>query len=81
MCSSIWVADQDREVDCVSDLKVLVGSDNIVWAADVTGYYPENACLCIVNVPATLIEHGFKVWRDPCGDPMQYSCEALERDE
>lgn len=76
MCQSVYVVGAN-EVDNIGQLRALVGEGALVYfATDVSEEgKADRFCLCGVDIPATLVDAGFKVWKEPHGDPMEYHCE------
>ena len=85
MCTSINVVGQNvgelGVITSVAELASFLGSrEAIVWhdgdtPSDEREAVFGNCCLCPVDIPCTLINHGFRVWKDYDGDPMEYQCE------
>lgn len=84
MCQSIHIKGRGT-IHTVGDLIDAIGADAIeiddayAWQADVTKM--ADYCLCSVDIPDTLIEVGYRVWREPAGDSMQYTCELVSAAE
>lgn len=90
MCQEAYRIDTREEIGSMGDIRRLVGDGSIVWSAPagarderqlaeerrIADGLPNNNCLCWVDLPNTLIEAGFKVWRNPDMIP-EYYCEAL----
>ncbi|WP_188853557.1 hypothetical protein [Aureimonas glaciei] len=54
-------------------------TSDITWQGADGSHLPGTDCLCWVNIPQTLIDAGFKVWRNPDSIP-EYLCERVEEE-
>lgn len=77
MCSEIWVPAENREIGNVGGLKAICP-----WVFTVEGVsesdLTDNDCLCGVNIPATLVHGGYKVWLEPENASLGiFSCEKV----
>lgn len=80
MCQSAYRIDTGEDIDCMGDIRRLVGAAHIMWnegflsKEDRAGAesLPDSNCLCWVNLPSTLVHAGFKVWANPDMLPEYY---------
>lgn len=63
MCQSAMNADTGDEIDDMGDVRKL--APLIFWAGEKGEHLADNFCLCWVDLPTTLVEAGYRVWRNP----------------
>ena len=82
MCQSIFVADEGREIHTLAELEAMIGGPFVDWlepqdqALYEAGGRRKDCCLCGADILSTLVSHGYKVWQEQKGDPMEYLCES-----
>ena len=64
MCNEAMNVATGDYYDSIGELKALAGG-SVKWPTDNGDHLPDNNCLCWVNIPATLVEAGYRVWRNP----------------
>jgi hypothetical protein len=82
MCTSIYVRGSEDDIDNIGALAEILGGTPPIYVK--AGYHSRDAadfgsneCLCPVDIPTTLIEAGFRVWKEPNDDPWCYHCERV----
>lgn len=80
MCTSIHFRTEKRRLSRMGELLDLLGPDNVEIDGDwdrAGAMEMRDGCLCPVDIPTTLVECGYRVWKDSEGDSMEYQCEAV----
>jgi hypothetical protein len=81
MCRTVWAMNEPNPmVHGVDDLMALVGATTIRDIEDFTDEgvkLTTSECLCSVHVAECLVAYGFRVWKEPDGDSMEYMCERI----
>lgn len=75
MCQSIYLEDEDLDIDSLGELVGRFGVDALVWhpGYDYVGRDGwEDWCLCGLNLLATAEQAGYASRFDETGDPMQF---------
>lgn len=63
MCTAAMNNETGDEIASIADIKKICR--HIIWQ-DVDGsHLPDESCLCWVDIPATLIGAGYRVWLHP----------------
>jgi hypothetical protein len=81
MCQAALNIDTGEELNSVADL-LRATNGLIVYAngLDARAEVKPESCLCVANLPQTLVEAGYKVWRNPDVLP-EYLFEAVPLSE
>lgn len=77
MCVSIHFHSPDCHIETVGTLREICPELIVRDGYDLP--LKDQTCLCPVDVPQTLLDHGFKVWRS-AGDPMAFEAEPVRGD-
>lgn len=71
MCTDVFNAETGAKISSIGDLKAICRG-NVYYRDDaegvMTSLHADDMCLCPVDVPGTLVDAGYRVWRGECGE-------------